>query len=100
MTQILNVWKSKPLFPAYYSEANPIEQLGDYKVYHQFADCYLYTHKNIAISQLAGHNKKVLHILNGMQTAQDTQTSFLINRMRETQYKGVEMAQQFNFAIA
>lgn len=91
MIEILNTWNSKPLKRVYYTvnESDLKYTNGDYKIYHQFKDCYLYTFKNIAINQLAGLNKE--HLDNLAKGIDQPENNFLYHRALETKQKGIEL---------
>lgn len=97
--EILNTWNSTPLKPVFYTvnEAGLKHTNGDYKIYHQFAQCWLYTYKNIAINQLAGLNKEHLNALATNSAPQiDTPSYFLFERGKETKQKGIELLTLLN----
>lgn len=89
MTQILNTWRSKADKLEYYNEGEPVYKVGEYAIYHQFKDAYLYTYKNIAINCLAGLNKDHLDNLAG--NVARPENDFLYHRAQETKQIGIEL---------
>ena len=63
MNVILNTWKSDSIDKKYFNEGDPIFERGDYRIFRQGKDCHLYTFKNVAITQLVGVNKELIHSL-------------------------------------
>lgn len=93
-TEILNTWNSTPLKPVFYTVYNTDLKYtnGDYKIYHQYANCWLYTYKDIAINQLAGINKEHLNALaTNTAPAINTPAYFLFERAKETKQKGINL---------
>jgi hypothetical protein len=83
MIEILNSWKTQPHQKAYFTLYDgPVFEIGDYKIYHQFHDCWLYTYKGVAFNQLAGLNKD--HLKNvANRTRPEGQMGFLYDRAIE-----------------
>lgn len=86
--EILNPWNSKIGKLQFFTVNEPVYQNGDYRIFHQFANCYLYTYKNIAINQLAGLNKDHL---NSLATKQRPENDFLYNRALENKRKALQL---------
>ena len=88
--QILNVWNSTDIKRVYYTlyDAKPVYKNGDYAIYHQFNDCYLYTYKNVAINQLAGLNKAHL---DSLASHRRPKNGFLFDRAIENKEKAIEL---------
>jgi len=64
MTKILNTWRSGRAEKKEYYELNePIYTNGDWAIYHQWHESYIYTYKNVAVNNLAGLNKDHLDAL-------------------------------------
>ena len=75
--EILNPWRSTSIKRFWFTEVNPIYSNGDYNIYRQSQNCYLYTYKNMAFNQLAGLNKQHL---NNVANRTGNETDFLYNR--------------------
>lgn len=59
--KILNPWKlGTKGNPTFYEENDIVFKYGDYSIYHQFGNNYLYVYKDRAFNCLAGLNKKHL----------------------------------------
>lgn len=78
--KILNPWNSKPQKREWYNEDKPVYSNGEYHIYHQFGDCWLYAYKNMAFNQLAGLNKEHL---NNVANRTAPENDFLYNRALE-----------------
>lgn len=59
--QILNPWNNPKNEKRYFYESTPVYSNGDYHIYRQNSNCYLYAYKNMAFNQLAGLNKDHLN---------------------------------------
>lgn len=93
--EILNVWNSTPQKPAFYNVGNAVLKMGDYSVYKQREDCYLYVFKNIGISQLAGLNKELLTSLSENKKP-NNKNSFLFDRCNENLQRGLKLIENEN----
>jgi hypothetical protein len=95
MDTILNTWRSTAEKPVYYFLGFPIYTNGHWSIYCEFAGSFIYTYKNIAISNLGGINKDLVDILsNGVINVDgdaETQLRVLINRCLETKRRGEEL---------
>lgn len=91
--EILNPWNSTEIRRQYYTVNNPIFTLGEYAIYHQWGDCWLYTFKDMAITQLAGVNKELIRQLesNTRPKPYNSQT-FLFDRCKENLTKCIELS--------
>lgn len=90
MAEILNTWRSKPERKEYFGVGSPVYENGDFKIYHQYSDCWLYTYKNIAITQLAGLNKDLLNRLANKERPEGQQ-GFLYDRALESLERGKKL---------
>lgn len=92
-TKILNTWRSEPNKLDYFFErGEPVYKNGDYTIYHQFTDSYLYTYENIAINHLAGLNKAHLDRLAADSSPEKNSPEyFLFKRAKETKQKGINL---------
>ena len=61
----LNPWTDKNEQAGYYEldERSLVYKNGDYRIYKEFSKSYIYTFKNVAISNLAGVNKELVDAL-------------------------------------
>lgn len=55
--KILNTWTSNALKAKYYDENNLVYENGDYRIFKQWNESFIYSFKNIAFNNLAGLNK-------------------------------------------
>lgn len=91
---ILNPWNSKPEKLVWYNEKEPVYTSGDgnYSIYHQFGDCWLYAYKNMALTQLAGLNKELINnIANRSAPKEDDKNYWLYIRALESLEKCKEL---------
>lgn len=95
--RVVNVWGTKrrrqenELYTGteYFLVGEPIFVLGDFKIFGS-NDNFIYTYKNIAISQLAGKNEELVRQLHADErpTGEYSPQHFLFDRAKEaiTQY--------------
>lgn len=89
--KILNVWGTTSTKVDYfYYLGSPIYANGDYRIFRQFSNSYLYTYKNIAITQLAGLNKPLLDSI-AKRERPSTKDCFLYDRALETLERGLKI---------
>jgi len=86
--KILNVWCTTPQKPAFFNPENLVFELGDYKIFKQYSETWLYTYKNIGINQLAGLNKAHIIALHEDKRPEG-QLGFLFDRAKENKFKGI-----------
>lgn len=86
--KILNVWCTTPQKPTFYNVENMVFEIGEYKIFKQFSECWLYTYKNISINQLAGFNKAHLIALHEDKRPEGQQ-GFLFDRAKDSLKKGL-----------
>ena len=93
MTKILNTWKSTLNKKEYYELNEPIYKNGDWAVYHQFKDSYIYTYKNVAVNNLAGLNKEHIDRLanNQRPDGEFNHNHFLFDRAMENREVGLSL---------
>jgi hypothetical protein len=60
INKILNPWRSTKDNKVYYELKEPVYVNGDYEIYRQYSDSYVYSYKGIAFNNLAGYNKEHL----------------------------------------
>jgi len=89
--KILNTWRSNKIDKVYFNESDPIYVNGDYKIYRQHPECYLYVYKNIAINQLVGLNKAHLNRLAEGHRPTNNIDLFLFDRANENKQRGIEL---------
>ncbi len=78
--QILNTWTSTKTKKDFIEVDEPIYEVGDYRIFHQYGQVWLYTFKNIGINQLAGINKNHLDNVSKMERPTDPLNLFLYER--------------------
>lgn len=89
--KILNVWGTTSTKVDYfYYLGSPIYANGDYRIFRQFSNSYLYTYKNIAITQLAGLSLFAIESNKGLLRP-STKDCFLYHRALETLERGLKI---------
>jgi hypothetical protein len=63
MAKILNTWRSSKDKRTHYDLGEPIYKNGDWAIYRQFTDAYIYAYKDIAVGCLRGINKEHIDAL-------------------------------------
>lgn len=93
MTKILNTWKSTTDKKEYYELNKPIYTNGDWAIYRQFRDSFIYTYKNIAVNNLVGLNKEHIDRLANKQRPEGEYTSnhFIFDRAMENRIVGLSL---------
>lgn len=88
MNRILNTWTSKPERKNYIEVGDPIYQKGDYRIFRQSSEVWLYTYKDVAINQLAGLNKELIDCL---ADGTEYPNKWLFDRAIENREKGLKL---------
>lgn len=91
MTKILNTWKSTTDKKEYYELNKPIYTNGDWAVYRQFKDSFIYTFKNIAVNNLVGLNKEHIDRLANNQRPAGGSDRFIFDRAMEILAVGLSL---------
>ena len=91
MNRILNTWTSKPERKNYIEVGDPIYQKGDYRIFRQSSEVWLYTYKDVAINQLAGLNKELIDTLASGKIITKYRKKFLFDRAIESKEKGLKL---------
>ena len=93
MTKILNTWTSTPKKKQYYELGEEIYRNGDYAVYCEMRNSYIYSFKNVAINNLGGFNKDHVDRLatNNRPEGKYDQRHFLFDRAMESKEKGLAL---------
>ena len=55
--KLLNIWRTTATKREYYNEGNLVYQNGEYRIFKQFNESFIYSFKDIAFNNLAGLNK-------------------------------------------
>ena len=78
----------------------PIFTTGDYKIYKYCNDHFIYTYKNIVITERCAANKDLLNNLkNNIKPTGTASMYFDFERTLEAKADGLRIAQEINFTV-
>ena len=91
MTEVLNIWRSNEKKRVYYTYlGDPVYVNGDYAIYKEFSESYIYAYKDKAFNCLAGLNKE--HLDRVAKRERPESNYFLYDRAMEN----LELLKTFN----
>jgi hypothetical protein len=93
--RLLNIWRSDAIHRYWYEFGKEIYRNGDFAIYKETDKSFLYSFKNIAISNLAGKNKELVDRLADNKPFEGPYNSqhFLYERALEGIERGLKLLQ-------